>query len=156
MQSPADFVHKLLAALREHAVDVEGAQLDHVCYRVGTQERYEELCMELGTKATLLGEHLIGGRPIATWLMHLPWTVEGRSIDVLELPAPKAGSPYPEGYEHAEFVIGEEPLHFAHRYPQLEWDLSGAGKPVNPDVRLRIGRFSVKFHRKALEDVIPM
>ncbi len=156
MESPEGFLHGLLAALREREVDVEGLRLDHVCYRVATCRRYRELCAELGTEATLLGEHAVGGRPIAVWLMHRPWTVGSLSIDVLELPAPKAGSPYPEGFEHAEFVVGQDLAAFVARHPNAGWDLSGLMKQANADIRLRLGNGCAKFHRQALRDVIAM
>jgi hypothetical protein len=97
---------------------------------------------------------MIGGRPIATFKLNAPFVFQGRTVHVIELPAPKDGSPYPEGWEHAEFVVAEDPRAFAARYPELPWDHSGADKPVNADVRLAYAGFSVKFHEHALEAVI--
>ena len=63
---------------------------------------------------------------------------------------------YPEGYEHAEFVVNMEPMEFAARYPALDWDLSGAHKTVNADVRRSYDGCSVKFHRLGLAEVIAL
>ncbi len=154
MLDAAPFLRKLFAALAESGVHVSRFPLDHLCYRVENDKRYQELRNELDREGVLLGENPIGGRPIATFRLNRPFLFEGRSIDVMELPAPKPGSPYPEGYEHAEFVVTEDLLEFTKCYPQLAWDISGIDKSINADVRLRFKDFSVKFHRRALAEVI--
>lgn len=148
------FVARLLSALKADGVEVRSFELDHLCYRVTTPERYAELRTWLLTQGVLLGESPIGGRPIATFGLKEPWLIGDRRIEVVELPSPKDGSPYAEGWEHAEFVIGEDLLSFTQRHPHLSWDLSDLHKPVNADVRLRYEGFSVKFHRHALAYVI--
>lgn len=156
LPDPSSFLERLFKALSTDGIDVSSFELDHLCYRVETMERYAELKGKLLDEGTLLGEHEIGGRPISTVRLHVPFTFQQRSIAVIELPAPKAGSPYPEGYEHAEFVVDMEPTEFAARYPALDWDLSGAHKSVNADVRRNYAECSVKFHRLALADVIAL
>lgn len=151
---PSAFLRRLFAALQADGVDVSAFELDHLCYRVESLERYAALKDTLSEQAVLLGEHPIGGRPIASYRMHRPFRYEARAIHVLELPAPKAGSPYPEGFEHAEFVVHEAPETFADRYPQLAWDHSAAHKARNADVRLNYAGFSVKFHQRSLAEVI--
>ena len=154
LPDPTAFLDRLFHALEQDGIAVEGLLLDHICYRVESMERYTELKALLSKIGTCLGEHLIGGRPIATYRLNEPYRYRQRSIDVVELPAPKNGSPYPEGWEHAEFVVHEDPQVFAARYPDLNWDLSGALKTDNADVRLGYGGISVKFHRRSLAEVI--
>ncbi len=154
MTDPTPFLQKLFAELANCSVDVSSLELDHLCYRVEDLGRYMELRGQLDEEGILLAESTIGGRLIATYRLNNPIRFEERSIDVLELPAPKPGSPYPEGFEHAEFVVHEELLAFTERHPQLDWDLSALAKPVNADVRLRFGDISVKFHRQSLAEVI--
>lgn len=154
LAAPTSFLQKLFAALTECSVDVSGLELDHLCYRVESEDRYAVLKELLDARGALLSESMIGGRPIACYCLRDPFQFEGRRIDVLELPAPKPGSPYPEGYEHAEFVVTGDLIAFTQRYPQLAWDLSDIDKTINADVRLRFDGFSVKFHRRALADVI--
>lgn len=151
---PTDLLHRLFVALRGDGIDVRAFELDHVCYRVADMGRYEALRSMLAQHGTLLSEHVIGGRPIATFRLNEPFLFEGRSIEVIELPAPKHGSDYAEGFEHAEFVVDQEPLAFAKHYPTLRWELSGASKAINADVRLNYDGFSVKFHERKLEEVI--
>ncbi len=151
---PRTFLQQLFAALDQLGVNVHHMHLDHLCYRVSTAERYTQLRNALCADGELLAETMIGGRPIATFRLHAPIVHDGRSIHLVELPAPKPGSPYAEGWEHAEFVVNEDLPSFTQRYQQVNWDLSDLDKPVNADVRLRLGDMSVKFHRLALDEVI--
>lgn len=141
-------------ALAHDGLVTDGWPLDHLCYRVATTERYVAMKELLSRSGICLSEHVIGGRPIATYRLAAPFTFQGRAIDVVELPAPKAGSIYAEGWEHAEFVVDGEPLDLAKKHPELAWDMSGAGKATNADVRLCYDGFSAKFHRRPLVEVI--
>jgi len=151
---PTAFLEGLFAALLRDGIDAARFELDHVCYRVATAERYAAMKHALGSEGILLGEHLIGGRPIATYRLDKPYQFRNRTITVLELPSPKPGSAYLEGFEHAEFVVDEDPRSFASHYPSLAWDFTGSDKPKNADVRLNYDGFSVKFHQRSLADVI--
>ncbi|MFZ1332842.1 MAG: VOC family protein [Flavobacteriales bacterium] len=151
---PRSFLTELFGSLNKHGIDVRPYELDHICYRVDTEVRYSEMKTTFREHAHLLVESMVSGRLIATYKLNESFLFEGRSITVIELPSPKSGSPYYEGYEHAEFVIDVDPLAFTERYPQLDWDLSGSRKLMNADVRLPFGSISVKFHQEALEKVI--
>lgn len=150
----SSFLQRVFDALLTDGVDVADLVLDHICYRVATPDRYIVWKDLLSKNGELLGEHVIGGRPIATFKLHAPIDHQDRRIAVVELPAPKGGSPYPEGWEHVEFVVDEGPRVFAARHPSLHWDLSSADKTINPDARLSYDGFSVKFHERSLEEVI--
>lgn len=151
---PDPFLIELFNALKERKLDVSAFELDHICYRVETNDRYTEMKLMFQEHGRLLAESVVGGRAIATYRLNDPILFGGRRICAVELPSPKKGSPYTEGYEHAEFVVDEELLHFTERYPKLNWDLSGSRKKVNADVRLSLGTISVKFHCASLEMVI--
>ncbi len=132
-------------------------EMDHVCYRVETTERYRELLDKIGKMALLLGENMVGGRPIATFRLHQPVETGGWNISYLELPAPKAGSPYEEGLEHAEFVVlGGNLEYFQSQHPHLQESFSykGMEKPLNPELGLKAAGISVKFHELALGKVV--
>ena len=152
--NPTPFLNQIFHHLQEDQVDVSSYELDHLCYRVESIERYAELketCSDLGS---LLTETLINGRHISTFKLHQPILYQNRTIALLELPSPKPGSPYAEGFEHVEFVIDEGLDRFVARYPQLAFDTKGMKKAINPDVRLAYGPLSVKFHCHNLEYVI--
>ena len=154
---------------------------DHVCYRIETQESYDELVKSLraDTKSwKLLIESMVGGRPIATFELSTPIRGgHGRKISVIEIPSPKAGSPYNEGLEHVEFVLTKasgEPyarspandnLHqsafenFMTSHDNLNWSSKAKSKDINPDISVKVelesfGLCSVKFHLMPLAEVI--
>ncbi len=150
-----EFVQQTLADLSQRNVDVSSFEMDHICYRVETQERYEECKIFLQTRGTLLTEAPIGGRPIATYRLHQPIQHGDRKVFCIELPAPKPSTHYPEGFEHAEFVIHTDFSTFLDQHSNLEFDCSAMNKDRNPDIRLGLtAGSSVKFHRQTLEKVI--
>lgn len=136
---------------------VEDYELDHVCYRVDSLENYRFVKQVIAREAKLLSEALIGGRPIATYKLEVPLVYESRKIFLVEIPSPKLGRPYPNGFEHAEFVINEAFENLAARYPKLNFDFSGTRKDLNPELALFLGEgLSVKFHHASLEKIIEL
>jgi predicted metalloenzyme YecM len=153
-----------LPSLEDHAVD-------HVCYRVATLEQYQQ------TKTALLSHHgslavegMINGRPIACIRLHTPLTARlpsGKEVNVpcVELPCPKAGSPYAVGLEHLEVVIGgadstpwdsrAQLEAFMARHANVEWDTRALDKHCNADVSVQVTpEYCVKFHECALLRVV--
>ena len=154
LPSPTPFLDELMTALTTDGIDVSTYELDHLCYRVATPERYQELRDQLPQYGELLTDNPVNGRPIATFRLTDPLRYRNRLIHYLELPAPKPGSPYAEGWEHVEFVIDEPLAAFAEHYPHVDFDRSGMAKPRNADLRRRYPCGSVKFHRQSLAAVI--
>lgn len=148
------FLDQVFQYLVEDGIEVDAYELDHICYRVESTKRYLELREVLADHGELLTETEIGGRPISTFKLHSPYRYDSREIHCLELPAPKTGSPYPEGYEHVEFVIREPFQTFVSRYPHLEFKTKGMHKPVNPEISRKYPGLSVKFHHHPIEYVI--
>lgn len=152
--TPEPFLLEIFRNLKMDSVDISRCTLDHLCYRVETYERYSLLKTQLLEAGTLLTESEIGGRPIASFKLSQPIVFKNRAIDVIELPAPKKGSFYLEGYEHVEFVIDVDFETFIKKYPQVEFDKRAIKKPVNPEIIIKYGELSVKFHHQTLEYVI--
>lgn len=148
------FLDQIFHHLAEDKIDVDDYELDHICYRVESEERYLELKKLLSDYGELLTETIIGGRPISTFKLHTPYRYNKRKIYCLELPAPKEGSPYSEGYEHVEFVIQAPFQAFISQYPNLEFKTKGMQKPVNPEISRKYPGMSVKFHHHPIEYVI--
>lgn len=132
-------------------------QCDHVCYRVATQARYDELREQLRSEGSLESEAIIAGRPIATFRLYQPLAYNGIQIEALELPAPKPGSAYAEGWEHAEFATRVPLPVFVARHPSVVFDTRAMNKPHNPEVAVRISeRYQAKFHELPLLEVIAL
>lgn len=148
------FLFKVFAALAKDKIDVSKYELDHVCYRVETLDRYEELKKQLLNSGELLSENEINGRAIANFKLNEPIIFADRKIFGIELPAPKLGVFFKEGYEHVEFAVGINLDDFLKIYPQINWDTTGIAKNVNPDIFVRYDNFTVKFHQHSIEYVV--
>jgi len=149
-----EFLNTISTSLKEQGITLSDYFIDHICYRVGSMERYEELKKLLSLEHTLLHEALVSNRPIAAFKLKKPILFEGCEIPLLELPAPKPGSNYEEGFEHAEAVIGDSFEDFSAKYPHIEFDWKGAKKAHNPELRIKLGAVAIKFHHLSLEEVI--
>eukprot|EP01137_Pigoraptor_chileana_P020301 Opistho-2@493 len=153
------FASRLIGHLSAAGVDVSRYEMDHVCYRVESNDEYLEKKKELNTIGQqLYGDAIIGGRPIATFKLNEPIRTNGKEVTCVELPSPKRGSPYKTGLEHAEFVIDESFEAFMARHPSLVFDLDAINKEINADVRLSFedGAISAKFHHMPLEKVMDL
>jgi hypothetical protein len=125
-------------------------QMDHICYRVETDDRYYELKDRIQESAELVAENQVNGREIATFEFAEPLSAAHWTIPYLELPAPKAGSPYKEGWEHVELVTAGSLERFLMRHRELPFSYEGMNKLINPEASLKIGALSVKFHEQPL------
>ncbi|MGZ3782404.1 MAG: VOC family protein [Pseudobdellovibrionaceae bacterium] len=65
--------------------------IDHICYRVDSLEQYQECRDTFQQWGNLLIESEVGRRPIATYKLFEPLYIKGRTIGLVELPAPKFG-----------------------------------------------------------------
>lgn len=149
------FVADIDAGLKRCGIDARDlSMLDHICYRVETIERYKGMKAALAKCALLLGEAMVGGRLIATFECEEPLEAGEWRIPYVELPQPKEGSPYPEGLEHAEFVVVGSLDRFQRVYPDLPYDRKGMGKTINPELGLKYEGISVKFHEQQLGAVV--
>ena len=152
--NPTPFLDHIFQYLSTKKINVVNYELDHICYRVESEEKYQQLKKELSHLGELLTESQIGGRAIASIKLAKPIVYQHRKIAVVELPAPKKGSFYQEGFEHVEFVIDVPFDNFMAGHPQLDFVTKDLKKSVNRGVTLKETDFSVKFHHHTLEYVI--
>jgi len=125
--------------------------MDHLCYRVETNERYQELKRAFQDNgAELIAENQVNGREIATFELKDPIRAGGWTVPYLELPAPKQDAPYAEGLEHAELVTVGGLDKFLQRHSELPFLHKGMNKIINPEASLKTDRISVKFHEQPL------
>ena len=149
------FIEKVEAVLRDLGVNRdEIAMMDHLCYRVESQERYDQLLTLFSKEAMLLGESEVNGRMIAVFEFQKALQGSGWTVPYLELPAPKLGSSYSEGLEHAELVVLGGLARFMDRHPNISFSLNGMNKLINPEAGVKGGTASVKFHELQLGTVV--
>jgi len=151
---PTPFLNRLLSSIAMDGIDLSGFVMDHICYRVESIERYEVIKKDMEEAGVLLSESDVDGRPIASYKLHKPIVHKKWKIDVIEIPSPKEGKFYPEGYEHAEFVIDMHLAEFMAAYLDLVFDKKNLLREINPELTMHYDDYSVKFHRSSLEDVI--
>lgn len=149
-----DFLTNIFNNLSNDKIDVSNFELDHICYRVESEERYFYYKNILLKYGKILSENIIGWREITTFKLDEPIIYKNRQISVLELPSPKVWSDYKEWFEHIEFVIKESFEEFIKKYNYISFDLKDINKKVNPDIRINYKNSSVKFHHNSLEYII--
>ncbi len=128
--------------------------IDHLCYRAPSDERYEVLKNIFSSFSELLIESPVNGRLISTFKLDVPIAFQDWLIDLIELPAPKAGKVTPEGFEHIEVVCDVPLTELQSQYSHLNLDLGGLRKPFNQELEIVLGQRNIKFHHMSLESVI--
>ncbi len=155
---------KALAAVRAAGVvwDDE-AEVDHACWRVETGKAYElASCAALQDGAELLGEAMVGGRPVSVFRLREPLDVGTHRIRLLELPAPKEGSAYATGWEHVEVALGSDEKLEAlaaqlRETSSLKVNWRNWTRTSNREVRVTppdLPNFRVAFHARPLDQVL--
>lgn len=150
-----NFLDALFADFEKHKISLESSwDIDHICYRTENSTRYEELKKDWSRFAQLLVESVVNGRLIATYKLTTPISYQGWKIDVVELPAPKAGKVVREGFEHVEVVTGLSFEKLEQRFSHLPLDRTGMKKDFNPELEVALGERNFKLHPLSLESVI--
>ncbi len=148
-------VATIMDELAQHHIErQELAELDHLCYRVETMQRYEEMKRVLGEFALLRAETPVQGRMISIFELNKYIESNGWTIPYIELPAPKQASPYAEGLEHAEFVVVGSLEQFQWRHADVVFDSKAMDRPINPELGLKTDRAAMKFHKLQIGAVV--
>ncbi len=151
---PMVFLDDLFNKLDDIGLELDKYPLDHICYRVSTLDEYQTKKTDLMELGELLIESMVNGRLISTFRLHSPIVYKNRSIDLLELPAPKPGHSYKSGLEHVEFVTKDPLQKIVDRYPQFAFEVFGIHKKINADITLKLGDYCIRFHNQSLDEVI--
>jgi len=152
------FIEFTSDGMKEVGIDPsELTEIDHICYRVETLARYNEMFEEFQESADLVAVNKVNGRDIATFELHEPFEVDGKLTPAVELPEPKAGTRYPEGWEHVECVTAGSLERFRQRHAELPFSDGDMNKLINPELGLKVGvamgMLVVKFHQQSLISV---
>ena len=153
-QSLETFLGPLVAYLKSKDLLNSAQEIDHVCYRVETIEAYLKIVSRMKDRyGKVIADSMISGRPITTILLLEPIYYKEFEISCIELPCPKQGSHYEQGWEHIEVVIGcqgqecvdnkAQLEQFISQHAQssnyrLEFDKRAINKHINADVSLNV------------------
>lgn len=150
-----DILHTYIQAYR---VDISNCFIDHICYRVDTQELYEQKKEALSNVADLLHESIVGGRLISIFKLHIPINYRWQTIWHIELPAPKEDHKYKDNaLEHAEFVtpLSLQEIIDNHQHIIKHIDLSGLQKSYNKDIEIIFDPMcAMKFHHHSIDTIV--
>lgn len=151
-------VTKAEALIVEHGIALTDlVQCDTLCYRVETNERYEDVKQELARIALALGEAEVNGRLIATFMFHQPLTVgRWQMISYVELTQPKPNRSYIEGIDDVLFVTRQSLGEFQKKYYDIAFEEKGLANEANPLLEIEGEGMCVKFHDKHMGVVVEL
>lgn len=149
-----DFLARAFSHLEEKNVDVSQFDLAHLCYRVATNEEYDQKKAMLLKVGTLVSEVNADGRPYAVFKLNHPIVYGDYQVSLIAMPAPKPDNQYASGWQHVAFVMDEDLRTLLKSYPDLEFDTLELDRPVHSELKLRFDDLVVKFHNESLEDLV--
>ena len=77
---PIAFLDDLFSKLADIELKVDNYELDHICYRVTSNNEYKTKKEELTNFGELLVESMVNGRLISTFKLHEPILFKNRKI----------------------------------------------------------------------------
>jgi len=153
-----EFLRGLQSHLQKHKIELFHWDIDHICYRTASAQDYEATKKKFSMWGQLLIETPVNGRLIATYQLKNPIPFQGRSIDCVEVPAPKPSRETLQGFEHIE-IVAEKSLNrlleeFKNQSLSEFLVTSGMKKNLNPELELNFGTCAIKFHTQSLKSVV--
>ncbi|MFT7432812.1 MAG: putative metalloenzyme YecM [Alphaproteobacteria bacterium] len=148
---PASAMH-MISQLQAEGIDLTKLTLDHACWRCDSTDEYQTLYHDFMQLADVISSHaIIAGTRISIFKLHKPIIISNTySIDVIEIPDVKVGSPYPSGWEHIELTT-ENLDHFQKQYKHLYMDTRGLDAAHHPSISYKLKhRQKVKFNNLLL------
>jgi predicted metalloenzyme YecM len=151
------FLNKIFSNLEKAGFgESEFKELDHICYRVETMERYEEVKKGLEEFCSKSTEAEISGRPIFVCRLKEPLKYKHYEIRCLEVSAPRKDMFFQEGLEHAEFITKKKLSEFLEEHKNVNFNMSAYSKEINPELILEFGESAAKFHEQSLLEIRQM
>jgi uncharacterized protein len=152
-----NFLNDLLSEMKSLNLNIETYwDIDHLCYRVESQDQYLAMKQFLCEKGKLLVESEVNGRLISTFELDKPIQFGSFQINLIELPAPKVGKFKPEGFEHIEIVCDVPFQQIIKQNSHLKFDVSGLTKLFNKELEIKLNSGSIKFHHLSLKSVVAL
>ncbi|EGG14898.1 hypothetical protein DFA_10771 [Cavenderia fasciculata] len=150
------FLDLLFQGIKGLGINVDGLELDHLCYRVSLEEYYDVKKNEiLSSGHEMLTEVNYNGRRISSFKLTQPilyeyqsnnGTSETKVIPLLELPSHKPSKPQLDGLEHFYFVTSQSFQDIKHQHDQavkasngrFTWVEIDIANKFNPNIELEM------------------
>ena len=143
--------------LRSRGIDIAPYELGHLAVRVPEWDQYVHLRTLLERHATANMEGVWNGRPMSMLLLAEPLRVlDGQEIPLIELIPPVHQRVYKMGMEHFGVVVGEDVDEFSRRHREVLTGQQFQNRWNEPYYVLFEDFTHVKFHRRALREVIEL
>lgn len=130
--------------------------IDHLCYRVESDDSYERRKVQMAQIGRLCVESLVAGRMISTFVLNKPIEYKQWKISLIELPAPKPGKAVEEGFEHIEIVCDLPFESVLDMFPKAVFNLKKNPKNFNAELEMNFKKGNIKFHHLSLLSVIEL
>jgi hypothetical protein len=147
------FISSAFAHMEESGIDPAEYPLTHLCYRVATLEEYEAKKEALSQLGEPIQEFEAEGRPYMTFKLHQPIAFGDHKVDLIALPAPKAGKAYQTGLQHVAFLTDMPLPDLLKKYPDVQFDTLEVDRPVHKELKIHFDDLVVKFHNESLENI---
>ncbi|MDP4001063.1 MAG: VOC family protein [bacterium] len=149
--------------------------VDHLCVRLKDINNILLLKKELGTKSKIISSAIVNEREIIIYKLDTPVRLQNWFVPCIELPYPKPGHSYPDGWEHIEIVFPSSAktieglrTDFQNYFPEINMDTlkengqyseevpkSESDQLPNPSIVLRKNKnTAIKFHAQTIEKVV--
>lgn len=154
---------------------VKHLSIDHAGLRFGDKSDVDRLREELSHHGHCFSAEIVNGREILLFQLNEPLQFGHWNIHSIELPYPKPGHDYEDGWEHIEFVIPSDAdsldqirKNFLEAFPSLtieylqntyryseDMPLAESDQLPNPTIAIRKDKnLCIKFHPKSIQEVV--
>jgi predicted metalloenzyme YecM len=171
-----DFSDKLNAALAQLGIldQCKGLKIDHICVRLKHNSDVNRLKAQIVEAGRLISTANVNGREIAILQLHSPIMIGPWKVSGVEMPYPKLGHAYEDGWEHVEFVLNGAAntmdgvrQAFTEKFPNLAIDelrkdygycedapLADGDQIPNPTLGIKINGVGLKFHAHPIQVIV--
>jgi predicted metalloenzyme YecM len=171
-----NFSHKLNVALVQLGIldQCKGLKIDHICVRLKHNSDVDRLKAQIAEAGQIISTANVNGREIAILQLHNPVMVGTWEVSGVEVPYPKPGHAYEDGWEHVEFVLNGAAntmdglrQAFMERFPNLAIDklqeeygyfedapLAGGDEMPNPTLGIKVNGVGLKFHAHPIQVIV--
>jgi predicted metalloenzyme YecM len=147
------FVEQLIEQVRTSDIDTS-YPIDHLCYRVASQENYVVMRDKLATLSNEVATTTHNEREFSIFKLKEALRIGDHTIPVVELPSPAPSNTFKDGLEHIEMVVDVDFDVFCMENEPVLWGKSDDGS-TNPTVYITYtGIGTVKFHPISLDKVV--
>lgn len=149
------FFSDLLHRMKKSGISIAGLPMSHLLYRTETIPEYEKLRDELKKHCSEFVETQFNGRAVAILILKEPLQLEdGFTVEMIELPAPRAVHMYPSGLESIGVVLGKKLPAFIEQHKNILNGIKEHGQHCQPAFITFDNDKTAKFYDISLREIV--